>query len=644
MTASRLASDPVGPVMEGTQDYGRITDRVLAPVLRRPGLGWIGGAGMAFSLVLLMATSVAWLLAYGVGVWGLDIPVAWGFAIVNFIWWVGIGHAGTLISAILLLVRKRWRTSINRFAEAMTLFAVAQAGLFPLLHLGRIWKFYFLFPYPDTLGVWPQWRSPLIWDMIAVLTYGTVSFLFWYVGLLPDLATLRDGAVVRWKRKIAGVFALGWRGSAAHWHRHQTLYLLLAGIATPLVVSVHSIVSLDFAVSILPGWHTTVFPPYWVAGAIYSGFAMVLTLTIPLRRAFHLKDLITARHLDNLAKMLLLFGLIVAYGYLMETFTAFFSGDPFERATMIDRATGTYAAMFWVMIACNVVLVQALWFRAVRRRPVVLFVISLLCNLGIWSDHYTVVVSTLHHDYMPSAWGSYLPTFWDWGLLLGSIGFFTLLFLLFVKLVPAMAMYELKELSHEEGLDGGAPGVPRQGGAGEEVAELHGVAAEFDRPEPLLVAVRAMRRHGFRRMDAYTPWPVAGMADALGLRRFPLPALMLLGGLGGGAAAFLMMWYSAVIDYPWNIGGRPFDSWPAFIPVTFELTILGAAVVGVVSMLLLNRLPQPYHPMFNLAGFARASRDRFFLCIETDDPRFERHEVKRLLEDLGPLRIDEVRS
>jgi molybdopterin-containing oxidoreductase family membrane subunit len=385
----------------------------------------------------------------GLGIWGLNAPVGWGFAIINFVWWIGIGHAGTLISAILLLLHQDWRTSINRFAEAMTIFAVACAGIFPLLHLGRPWLFYWLLPYPNTMGIWPQFRSPLVWDVFAVGTYATVSLLFWYVGLIPDLATLRDRAGRRLARVAYGVLAMGWRGSARHWHRYQIAYLLLAGLATPLVISVHSVVSLDFAVAIIPGWHSTIFPPYFVAGAIYSGFAMVMTLAIPLRAVYKLEDFITTRHLDNMAKILLATGLIVAYGYIMETFAAWYSGNPYEEYMMLNRMGGPYAPFFWALIVCNVVVPQVLWSRRVRSNAPALFVIALVVNIGMWLERFVIVVTSMHRDFLPSSWGMYAGTVWDWATYVGSLGLFFALFFVFIRLLPMISIFEMRELVHE---------------------------------------------------------------------------------------------------------------------------------------------------------------------------------------------------
>jgi molybdopterin-containing oxidoreductase family membrane subunit len=444
------------PVLEPGYTFGSVTDKISAITLTsRTPRGWFIGFGIAFLLTMVLLAAIAYLLAVGVGIWGIHIPVAWGFAIINFVWWIGIGHAGTLISAILLLMRQQWRTSINRFAEAMTLFAVACAGLFPLLHLGRPWYFYWMFPYPNTLDMWPQFRSPLIWDFFAVLTYGTVSLLFWYIGLIPDFATLRDRSQSRLGRAIYGFLSMGWRGAARHWQRYEMAYLLMAGLATPLVVSVHTIVSLDFAIALLPGWHTTIFPPYFVAGAIYSGFAMVLTIAIPVRAYYQLEDFITLRHLRNIALILLATGLIVGYGYLMETFFAFYSGSPFEISTYKDRMFGRYAPIYWLLIACNVLTPQALWFNRVRSSVPLLFVISLIVNIGMWSERYIIVVTSLYRDYLPAMWQPYAGTLWDWATFVGTLGLFAALLFLFLRFVPMISIFEMRELVSETEGEGG---------------------------------------------------------------------------------------------------------------------------------------------------------------------------------------------
>ncbi len=438
------------PVIGPGYDFTSITDKISSIVLRRKtSRGWLIGFGVSFAVVSLLLYAVGRLLVLGIGIWGVDIPVAWGFAIANFVWWIGIGHAGTLISAILLLLHQKWRTSINRFAEAMTLFAVMCAGLFPLLHMGRPWFFYWLLPYPNTMTLWPQFRSPLVWDVFAVFTYFTVSLVFWYIGLIPDLATLRDRARSKPAWFIYGVLSMGWRGGSRHWRHYEAVYLLLAGLATPLVVSVHTVVSFDFAVSILPGWHSTIFPPYFVAGAIYSGFAMVLTLAIPIRAVYGLEDFITMRHLENMAKILLATCLMVTYSYLSEIFFAWYSGDRAEQYMELNRMTGPYAFMFWLLVACNIVIPQALWFQRVRRSVPLLFVISLVVNVGMWTERYVIVVTSLHRDFMPSSWGMYSGSWWDYATLLGTIGLFLFLFFLFIRFLPAISMAEMRELVPE---------------------------------------------------------------------------------------------------------------------------------------------------------------------------------------------------
>ncbi len=411
--------------------------------------GWVFGFLVGFSLLMLLNMVITLLMVKGVGIWGIRIPTAWGFAIVNFVWWIGIGHAGTLISAILLLLHQKWRTSINRFAEAMTIFAVMCAGMFPLLHMGRPWLFFYLMPYPNPMWMWPQFRSPLVWDVFAVSTYFTVSLLFWFVGMIPDLATLRDRATSRAKQIIYGMLAMGWRGSAVHWSRYEFASLLLAGLATPLVVSVHTVVSFDFTVAIVPGWHSTIFPPYFVAGAIYSGFAMVLTLAIPIRKYYHLEDLVTDRHLDIMAKVMLATGIIVAYGYVMETFMAFYSADVYERYMMMNRMAGPYAGLYWTLIACNLVIPQALWSRRVRRNIPALFAISLVVNVGMWLERFVIVVVSLSRDFTPSAWAMYYPTKWDWATYAGTFGLFFTLFYLFIRFLPMISIVEVRSLVHE---------------------------------------------------------------------------------------------------------------------------------------------------------------------------------------------------
>ncbi len=430
-------------------DPGALTAHVSDLVLVRP-LGWrsISAFAVALALTMLLVASIAWLLYRGVGIWGIDIPVVWAFAIANYVWWIGIGMAGTFISAALYLSRQGWRGALNRYAEAMTVFAVSVSGLFPILHLGRPWFFYWLAPYPNRMALWPQWRSSLLWDFFAIVAYLIVSILYFYIGLLPDLATLRDRATTRGKQVFYGLLALGWRGEARHWRRFESLSLLLAGLAVPLVFSVHSMVALDFSEGLVPGWHSTIFPPFFVAGALFSGFAMVLVLGIPMRRLFGLADVITERHLDNLAKATLAVGMLVAYSYAAEIFTSFYSGDRYEIAVTMRRLTGAYAWVFWVTILCNVVSIQVLWFARVRANHAALFAVGVLVVVGMWFERFMLIVTTLYQGFLPSRWGMFYPTFWDIATLAGSIGLFALLFLLFARLLPVIPMFEMRKQWH----------------------------------------------------------------------------------------------------------------------------------------------------------------------------------------------------
>ena len=438
------------PVVAPGQTYGSITAQISHIVLeQRTPLVWYVGMGFSFLLLSAMLFAVGWLFLRGVGVWGINVPVGWGYAIINFAWWVGIGHAGMLISVVLLIFRQEWRTSINRFAEAMTLFAVAVAALFPLLHLGRPWLFYWMLPYPNSMNLWPQFRSPLIWDMVAVMAHGMVSLLFLYVGLIPDLATFRDRARHPLARRIYGLLAIGWRGSAFHWQRYEATYYMIAVLAIPLVVLVHSIVGLDFAVSIIPGWHEAISPPFFVVGGVLSGFAMLAVLSIPLRGIYSLDEFITLRHLDNMAKVMLVMSLLLAYGYLMELFNGWYSGSLYEQFNIANRFLGPYALLYWVMLGANLLLPQLFWFRRIRLNTILLFFIALMVLVGMWLERFAIVIINLHRDYLPSSWDMYSPTLWDWGLLIGSIGLFFSLLFLFIRFLPLIPIHEMRELVAE---------------------------------------------------------------------------------------------------------------------------------------------------------------------------------------------------
>jgi molybdopterin-containing oxidoreductase family membrane subunit len=456
------------PVLEDRSSLATMTDELLGKVLDPP--RWLRPLLiLTFLGTLMLFAAIAYTVTTGIGVWGNNIPIAWAFAITNFVWWIGIGHAGTFISAFLLLLEQKWRTSINRFAEGMTLFAVVQAGLFPLLHMGRPWFFYWLVPYPSTMTVWPQFRSALTWDVVAVSTYLLVSILFWYLGLVPDLASMRDRAPTVLRRRIYGIFALGWYGSSRNWQRWRIAYGILGGLAAPLVVSVHSLVSADFAISILPGWHSNIFPPYFVAGAIYSGFAMVVTLIVPARRLYRLEKVITTRHIDSMAKMLLVTGLIVTYSYVVEGWSAWYSGDQFEMYTyLVMRPFGPYAFFYWLVLTCNCAVPQLLWFRRIRRNAVALWFCALAIQIGMWTERFMLIVTSEARDFLPSSWNIYRPTVIDGALFFGTLSFFLFLFLLFLRFIPFIPIAELKELKHDlsrEAVDEHEAITARGGGA-----------------------------------------------------------------------------------------------------------------------------------------------------------------------------------
>jgi len=451
-------NDPTrrAPLITGQFDYGSITDTVCG-VTERPDTprAWYIAFAVSVSVTGVLFLSILYLFIRGVGVWGNNAPVAWGWPIVNFVFWIGIGHAGTLISAILFLFRQNWRTSINRFAEAMTIFAVACAGIFPAIHVGRVWCVYWLAPYPNQMQMWPNFRSPLLWDVFAVSTYATVSALFWYLGMIPDLATLRDRAKHPIRKLAYGLAALGWRGSSRQWHRYERAYLLLAALATPLVLSVHSVVSFDFAVSQVPGWHTTIFPPYFVAGAIFSGFAMVVTLMVPARAFFGLKDLVTVRHLENMNKIILATSCIVGYAYATEFFIAWYSGSQYELFAFLNRALGPYQWAYWTMVFCNVVVPHLFWFKKCRTTPWIMMIVAILVNVGMWFERFVIIVTSLSRDFLPSSWGAFVPTPIDIVMFLGSFGLFFTLFLLFCRFLPMVAMAEVKAAVSHDIEDGG---------------------------------------------------------------------------------------------------------------------------------------------------------------------------------------------
>ena len=434
------------PLITGVNSYEDVTSDISRPVEGKPGKYWYLGLTIAVSALLvgLLATFIT--IWYGIGTWGLNKTVGWGFSITTFVWWIGIGHAGTFISAILLLFRQRWRTSINRAAEAMTIFAVLCAAVFPLIHMGRILLFFFMFPYPNTRQLWVNFNSPLLWDVFAISTYFLVSLLFWYMGLLPDLASIRDRAKSKIRKWSYNFLSFGWTGSLKHWQRHEIMSLMLAGLAAPLVLSVHSIVSFDFATSVIPGWHTTIFPPYFVAGAIFSGFAMVQTLMVITRKALHLENYITLAHISSMNKIIILTGSIVGVAYLTELFVAWYSGVEYEHYAFMNRATGPYWFAYWIMMTCNVVSPQLFWFKKIRRNPMITFIISIFINIGMWFERFVIIVTSLHRDYLPSSWTMYKPTLIEIGLFVGTLGLFFTGYFLFIKFFPVIAIAEVKTI------------------------------------------------------------------------------------------------------------------------------------------------------------------------------------------------------
>lgn len=643
------------PLVENGRSPGWISDRVSALVEGRTPRWWWAAFIPSLLASLLLGAMVAYQVSTGVGVWGNNHPVMWGWDVINFVWWIGIGHAGTFISAILLLLRQRWRTAINRTAEAMTILAVLCAAIYPALHVGRVWYDWWLLPIPTANGIWPQFRSPLMWDVFAVGTYFTVSVLFWYTGLIPDLAVLRDRARTKLRQMVYGVFALGWTGSNRHWSQYEKAYLILAGLSTPLVLSVHSIVSLDFAVAQLPGWHTTIFPPYFVAGAIFSGFGMVLALVIPLRKWCRLEDVITRRHIDLMCKVTLATGWILLYAYGMEWFIAWYGGNPYEWFAVVNRATGPLAWAYWVMLFCNVVVLQAFWFQAVRQRLWLVWVLAILVNVGMWCERFGIIVTSLHREFLPASWGFYAPTWVDLCTYVGTFGLFFTGFLLFLRFLPMIAMSEVKGITPQADpqhpLAGARPAdlrsplsVLRSAGAGVSQAPVgYGLIAEFDRPGDVLRAAERVRDAGYTRWDVFTPFPVRGLDRAMGLGESCVGWCAFAGGVMGGAAGVLLVWYLNAVDYPILVGGKPMFSPFAAVPPAFELTILLAALGVFVGLLWLTRLPRLHHPLLKNRRFTKgATHDRFLLAIECGDPRYSEPEVRRLLASAGSQHLELV--
>jgi Ni/Fe-hydrogenase subunit HybB-like protein len=584
------------PVIQG-KSAADVTRDVCAPIERRPTALWWGAFLASATLMLAGVAAVTYQIRTGIGTWGLNKTVGWAFDITNFVFWVGIGHAGTLISAILFLLRQKWRTSVNRSAEAMTLFAVICAAIFPFIHMGRPWLAFWVFPYPNTRGsLWVNFRSPLLWDVFAISVYFLVSAVFWYIGLLPDFATVRDRSQGV-KKTIFSVLSFGWSGSLRTWTRYEKLYLLLAGLATPLVLSVHSIVSFDFATSLLPGWHATIFPPYFVAGAILSGMSMVLTLMIIARVVQKMDAYLTLNHIEAMAKLVLVTSGIVALAYGSEFFVALYSGNPWERYAFLNRAFGPYAWAYWTMVVCNVLVPLLYWSRRVRRNLLAVFVISLLVNVGMWFERFVIIVTSLHRDFLPSSWAMYTPSLIEVITFLGSLGLFLTLFLLFCRFLPMIAMAEVKGVLHR-----------REDGA-------------------LKRAVRELRNQGFTIADVRTPYAVHGLEEAAGTPPSRLGWACAIGGFSGAALVFFFQSWTSATDWAADVGGKPFQSTPAFIPVTFEVGVLFAMIASVLVFLARARLWPGKRPPAQSAG---TSDDRFAVVLEPKDAAFDLMAAKRI--------------
>ncbi|QJW94530.1 Molybdopterin oxidoreductase [Frigoriglobus tundricola] len=678
------------PLVWGPSDYDSVSQQI-SEITEKPQPYWWWPA-LLISAALLSGGVIAatYLISTGVGVWGSNVPVAWAFDITNFVFWIGIGHAGTLISAILFLFRQKWRTSINRFSEAMTIFAVICAGVYPGIHVGRFWYAWFMFPLPNANHIFQNFRSALLWDLFAVSTYFSISLIFWYIGLIPDLATLRDRAKGRSRQMIFGFLSLGWRGSTRHWRHYEVAYLMLAGLSTPLVLSVHSVVSFDFATSLIPGWHTTIFPPYFVAGAIFGGFAMVLQCMIPARAVYKLENVVTIKHIDVMCKFILATGTIVGYAYCMELFIAWFSGNPYEWQTFKNRAIdGDYTWAYWVMMSCNLFIPQVFWIRWCRQTPWFVVLVVTFVNVGMWYERFVIIVQSLHHDFLPGSWGQFHPTWVDWLQMIGDFGLFFTFTLLFIRVLPMVAIAEVKgvlpmanphsfHLGEEaagapippaefhpdghylKGEDGqyptpdhalaasyGLPArprtevqpapeavppfVPTPGGTG----KPWGVVTEFANGSDLLAAAKKVVAVGYTHVDAWTPFYVHGMKEAIGRTRSRLPLFTLAGALTGLTAAATMQFYFMAYYYPTIVGGKEYRSWEGFVPIFFEMTVLFAGFFTLFALVGLCGLPKFFHPIDSHPTFNRSTQGGFFLSIEATDPSFHPDTTRAYLESLG---------
>lgn len=600
------------------KSYHTISEDIAQPIEGRASRAW----WIVFGITLLATLWGVWAiwvtLRDGIGAWGLNKSVGWAWDITNFVWWIGIGHAGTLISAVLLLFRQQWRVAINRSAEAMTIFAVLQASIFPILHLGRPWLLHFNLPIPNQYGsLWDNFNSPLLWDVFAIATYFSVSLVFWWVGLLPDFAMLRDRALKPFQKKIYSLLSFGWSGRAKDWQRMEETMLLLAGIATPLVISVHTIVSFDFATSVVSGWHTTIFPPYFVAGAIFSGFAMVSLLLIILRRVCKLEAYITLKHIELMNTVMLVAGSIVAVAYLTEFFMAMRSHSEFEEYVFINRATGAYAWAFWTMIICNVVLPQLLWFKKLRRSITFSVCVALVVCVGMWFERFVIIVTSLHRGYLPSSWTMFSPTWVDIGIFVGTLGLFFLLFLLYARSFPMIAQAEVKGgRSQVSGDRCQVLGLRYQGTDVREQVSLNSYLLTLNSPEELLVTVKQLKQEGREIQEVYTPFYVYGLDETLGLKRTRLGKATFLYGLIGLFFGCWLTYFTMIKDWPMDIGGKPnatfWQNLPSFVPVIFELVVYFAAHLLVISFFIRSRL-YPFKKAEN--PIKKSSDDKFVIQV-----------------------------
>ena len=600
------------------KSYHTISEDIARPIEGRASRAW----WIAFGITLLATLWGVWAiwvtLRDGIGAWGLNKNVGWAWDITNFVWWIGIGHAGTLISAVLLLFRQQWRVAINRSAEAMTIFAVLQASIFPILHLGRPWLLHFNLPIPNQYGsLWDNFNSPLLWDVFAIATYFSVSLVFWWVGLLPDFAMLRDRALKPFQKKIYSLLSFGWSGRAKDWQRMEETMLLLAGIATPLVISVHTIVSFDFATSVVSGWHTTIFPPYFVAGAIFSGFAMVSLLLIILRKVCKLEAYITLKHIELMNTVMLVAGTIVAVAYLTEFFMAMRSHSEFEKYVFQNRATGDYAWAFWTMIICNIVLPQLLWFKKLRRSITFSVCVALVVCVGMWFERFVIIVTSLHRGYLPSSWTMFSPTWVDIGIFVGTLGFFFLLFLLYARSFPMIAQAEVKGGRCQVSGDRCQVSGNRYQETGvREQESLNSYLLTLNSPEELLDKIKELKSEGKEIQEVYTPFYVHGLAEALGLKRTRLGKATFLYGLIGLFFGCWLTYFTMIKDWPMDIGGKPnatfWQNLPAFVPVIFELVVYFAAHLLVISFFIRSRL-YPFKKAEN--PIKKSSDDKFVIQV-----------------------------